>query len=173
MKRISKYLLEALGDSEDQTVIQNLEVKWNGPNELLLQVPEAYSESDTQIYMDDIFLKDMPIEQSEEALGKNFKELTDEYFEYESMDMTQGTMQKADILWDDHYDQSMNGTNMVVVRIRGLKYCVTFNQFTVEKSMSDDEDMRDLLFNLFDGIGTENKTEIELVLNKENITWDE
>ena len=170
MKTIAEIIKEELSDS---TKLEKLVVKWDGPDELFIQVPESYGESDTQIYLDDTLLKKFPVETSEESMGKNFKEITDEYFEYESMEATQGTSQKADIEWDDHYDQSVNGTNMIVVRVRGIKYCVTFDKFTIEKKFDNDDEIREFLFDFFNGLGTdtEDKQPFEIVLNKENITW--
>lgn len=170
MKTLIDTISEAL---KDTTVLNNLEVKWNGPDELFIQVPESYGESDIQIYMDDTLLAKMPIDDAAKALGKNFKELNDEYFAYESMEATQGTSQKADILWDDHYDQSMNGTNMNVMRIKGIKYCVSFNKFTIEEEMGDEEKIRDFLYELFNGmsVDTEKDLPFEITLNKDNIIW--
>ena len=165
MKRLTDFLFEALDGTKE---LRKLEVKWNGPDELFVQVPESYGESDIQIYLDDTLLPQMPIEKNEKSLGKNFKNISDEYFEYERMEASQGTAQKADIEWDDHYDQSMNGTNMNVMRIKGLQYCVLFDKFTLEDV--EDDDIRETLFNLFNGM-IDDEIPIELVLNKENINW--
>ena len=170
MKDIVDFLTEALNDT---TTLSKLEVKWQGPEELFIQVPESYGESDIQIYMDDTLLESMPIEQNEKALGKNFKAITDEYFEYESMEASQGTNQKADILWDEHYDQSVNGTNMNVMRVKGIKYCVAFDKFVIEKQFADDDEIRDFLYDYFNGLGadTEKDRPFEIVLNKDDMDW--
>ena len=170
MKGIIQYITEAL---EGTQVIRSLEVKWDGPDDLFTQVPESYGESDIQIYLDDTLLGEMPVEADEKALGKNAKEVTDVYFEYEKMEASQGTAQKADIEWDEHYDQSVNGTNMNVMHIHGLKYCAVFDKFTLEQAPEDEDGIRDILFNLFNGMAEDVKKDIpfELVLNKENINW--
>ena len=90
------------------------------------------------------------------------------------MEASQGTSQRADIEWDEHYDSSTNGTNMVVMRIKGLKYCCTFDRFVLENIEDKEEDnIRETLFNLFNGMSEDTKDDcpIELVLNKEDITW--
>lgn len=170
MKSITQIINEAL---EGTLVLHNLEVKYDGPEDLFLQVPESYGESDIQIYMDDILLKNMPIEGDAKALGKNEKQVTDVYFEYEKMESSQGTAQKADIEWDEHYDQSVNGTNMNVMRVKGLKYCAVFDKFTLENAPEEEDEIRDILFDLFNGMFEEVRKDIpfELVLNKENINW--
>ena len=170
MKSLVEHMYEALNDT---TVLNKLEVKWDGPEEYFIQVPESYGESDIQIYLDDILLPQMPIENNIKALGKNEKELNDEYFEYESMEATQGTNQKADLEWDEQYDQSVNGTNMNVMRIKGIKYCIAFNKFTIEKKLDGDEATTDFLYDFFNGIGADTNDELpfEIVLNKDNISW--
>ena len=170
MKDICTFIREALDDSQK---LNGLEVKWDGPDDLFIQVPESYGESEIQIYLDDTLLGKMPLEADAKALGKNEDELTDVYFEYEKIEAAQGTSQKADIEWDDHYDQSVNGTNMKVMHIYGLKYCGMFEKFTLENASEDESEIRDILFSLFDGMGQDVKDDIpfELSLNKDNITW--
>ena len=167
MKSLVQILNEALDGTKE---LRKLEVKWDGPEDLFVQVPESYGESDIQIYLDDVLLPDMPIEADPKALGKNEKQVSDEYFEYERMEASQGTSQKADIEWDEHYDQSVNGTNMNVMRIKGLKYCVLFDKFILENAPSEDDDIKDLLYNLFNGMSSDDAP-IELSLNKDNIVW--
>ena len=170
MKSLVQMLNEALDGTQ---TLNSLEVKWDGPEDLFIQVPESYGESDIQIYLDDTLLSDMPIEADPKALGKNEKQVTDAYFEYEKMEASQGTSQKADIEWDEHYDQLMNGTNMNVMRIKGLKYCAMFDKFVLENAPEDEEEIRDILFSLFNGMAEDIKKDIpfELVLNKDNINW--
>ena len=168
MKSLSNYITEAISNT---IVLNKLEVKWNCPDELFIQVPESYGESDIQVYLDDTLLKQMPGEADSKALGKNERNITDEYFEYESMETTQGTSQKADIEWDDHYDSSLNSTSMNVVRIKGLKYVLVFDKFNLEDV--EDGDEKDILFDLFNGMSTDIEKDMpfELSLNKENINW--
>ena len=170
MKSIAQLLNEALSENE---TLNKLSVKWDGPDDLFVQVPESYGESDIQIYLDDTLLKDMPAEADSDALGKNEDELTDVYFEYDKLEAALGTSQKADIEWDDHYDQAANGTNLQVMHIHGLKYCILFDKFTLENVEEDDDEIRDTLFNLFNGMTEDTKEDIpfEITLNKDNITW--
>ena len=62
---------------------------------------------------------------------------------------------------------------MIVIRVRGIKYCVTFDKFTIEKKFDNDDEIREFLFDFFNGLGadTEDEQPFEIVLNKENITW--
>lgn len=169
MKTLSQYIIEAMGEE----ALRELTVKYNAPDEVFVQVPEKMSESDVQIYLDDTLLSNMPAEKDPKALGKNVREISDAYFEYEMMEATNGASQKADIVWDDHYDQSMNGINMHVLKITGLKYVIAFDKFYLEDvDLTNEEEVRDLLFDLFNGLTEEDGlVPFELVLNKENITW--
>ena len=88
------------------------------------------------------------------------------------MEAANGTSQKADIEWDDHYDQSMNGTNMQVMKISEIRYVVSFDKFELENT--EDGEVRDILYNLFNGLISENDDiPFELALNKDNISFNE
>ena len=166
MKDLADFIFEAMGNK----VLKDLTVKYDGPDELFVQVPEKMGESDIQIYLDDTLLPKLPAEAKQKDFGKNTKQITDTYFEYEKMEAANGTSQKADIEWDDHYDQSMNGVNMQVMKISGLKYVIVFDKFELEDI--EDDEVKDTVYNLFNGL-IEDKDDIpfDLVLNADNITW--
>ena len=123
MKDLADFIFEAMGNK----VLNDLTVKYDGPDELFVQVPEK-------------------------------------------MEAANGTSQKADIEWDDHYDQSMNGLNMEVMKISGLKYVIVFDKFELEDI--EDDEIKNTVYNLFNGL-IEDKDDIpfDLVLNEDNITW--
>ena len=168
MKDLTDFIFEAMGIK----ILKDLTVKYDGPSELFVQVPEKMGESDIQIYLDDTLLPKLPAEANQDAFGKNAKQITDAYFEYEKMEAANGTAQKADIEWDDHYDQSLNGTNMQVMRISEIKYVIVFDKFELE-NIDNDKETEEILYNLFNGlIGDDNKElPFTLSLNKDNINW--
>lgn len=162
------HINEAMGD----VTLKELTVKYNGPDALYLQVPEKMGESDVQIYLDDTMLSKFPAETHQRDFGKNANYITDAYFEYESMEAANGTSQQADIVWDDHYNPSMNGTNMLVLRVKGIKYCVTFEKFELNNIGEEEENIKETVYNLFNGVIADSKElPFELTLNKENIDW--
>lgn len=164
MKNLQQYICEAL----NITVLQNLTIKYDGPDELFIQVPEKMGESDIQIYLDDTILNKLPAETSQDSFGKNAKQITDAYFEYEKMEAANGTSQKADILWDDHYNPSMNGVNMQVIKITGIKYVIVFDKFELDNV----DDVKETIYNLFNGlIDNSNDIPFDLSLNEDNIEW--
>lgn len=184
MKDLQDYILESLGIQttpviealDEEETLKHVEIKFDGPRELYIQIPEAMSESDVQIYLDDTLLKNMPGEIDEKALGENFKLIEDAYFEYDRMEMTFGASQKADILWDDHYDQSLNATSMKILRIANLKYVLKFTEFKLKLSEDDDSEdtIKEILFKLFNGVTVETNKEIpfEIKIDKNNITFE-
>ena len=74
MKTLKDYIFETLDKSK---VLKDLTVKYDGPSELFIQVPEKMGESDIQIYLDDTLLPKLPAEASQKAFGKNAKDITD------------------------------------------------------------------------------------------------
>lgn len=166
MKNLQQYICEAL----DSVILRDLTVKYDCPDEVFVQVPEKMSESDIQIYLDDTLLEKLPAEANQDAFGKNAKEITDVYFEYEKMEAANGTSQKADVLWDDHYNPAMNGVNMQVIRISGLKYIIVFDKF--ELNDVEDNEVKETIYNLFNGLIEDDKDiPFDISLNEDNIEW--
>lgn len=165
MKKLSEYIYEAAGT----TLLQDLTVKYNCPDELFIQTPEQMSESDVQIYLDDTLLNKLPAETGKSAFGKNAANVIDAYFEYESMDTAAGREQKSDIEWDSNYNPGLNGGNMHVLKIRGMKYVVVFDSFEL-KDVERGE-IRKTLYGLFNGIIDNNKLPFAVSLNEDNIEW--
>ena len=84
------------------------------------------------------------------------------------MEAANGTSQKADILWDDHYNPSMNGVNMQVIKITGIKYVIVFDKFELDNV----DDVKETIYNLFNGlIDNSNDIPFDLSLNEDNIEW--
>ena len=161
------YITEA---DEDEVSVRDLVIKYSCPKDVYVQVPEKYSESDVQIYLDDKLLPELPAETQEDALGKNYKEINDCYFEYEVMEPSSGTNQKADLEWDDNYDQSANGTNMVVQHIKNMKYVIKFERFYLNNIDNDDAEIKDTIFKLFDGFvaDTDDDLPFDITLSKDH-----
>ena len=58
------------------------------PEEIILQAPETFQESDIQQYMDDMWLNALPSGQdhSEEFFGTNYENISDVHFEYDTFE---------------------------------------------------------------------------------------
>lgn len=165
MKTLNEYICEELGNK----TLRNLTIKYDCPDEVFIQTPEQMGESDVQIYIDDTLLSKFPAEANQDEFGKNTSHITDEYFEYDRIEETNGISQKADIEWDDHYDQSMNGTNMHVLKISGLKYVIVFDRFELENV--DDDNVKETIYNFFNGLIDDKELPFTVTLNEDNIKW--
>lgn len=153
MRSISSLLLEAL----DTTTLKDLNVIYIFEKDVYVQVPESMEESDIQTYLDDTLLPKLPpeIEGSEKSLGKNVDNLVDVYFEYDRMETTSGSHQSATVEWDAHYDEEKNGGAMQVMRIKGMKYVISFDKFELKDV--DESKVKETLDNLFDGLMVDNE----------------
>lgn len=175
MKSLRQFIQSRINEAEtrDDVTLYDLTVKYDAPDEIYVQVPVKMGESDTQIYLDDIMLGKMPAQTSQDSFGKNASEIADSYFEYDNMEQSGGIQPRIDIEWDSHYNPSMNDEELVVIKIRGLKYVITFDKFELSGIDADNSDaIRETLYQLFNGvIGDGNKLPIVMTLNKDNITW--
>ena len=83
-KTLIDYIKEDL-DGDNVVVLKNLQATYKGPESLFVQVPKTYSESDVQIYLDDVLLKQMPGGQDQESTklfgDNNVKNINDAHFE--------------------------------------------------------------------------------------------
>lgn len=170
MKSLVNYILE---QQEDVTTIKDLRIPYDCPDQVNLQVPTRYGESDIQIYMDDTLLQALPLSNQDvlKNLGKNSKQINDLYFEYDKMEPALGKNEKADVEWDEHYDPK-DDDELNIVKITGLKYVVNFNKFELTDV---NEDILDIIYNLFNGYVSETNKELpfEITLNKDNIEYKE
>ena len=180
MKELRSYIMshineaKNINEAKDDVEVRDLIVKYSCPDDLYIQVPEKYGESDIQIYLDDTLLDKLPAETQENALGKNADNIVDCFFEYEKMDPSSGISQKSDIEWDESYDQSLNGTNMVVQHIKGMKYVIKFDKFYINGiDENDEEEIKDTIYNLFNGFTEDANDELpfDITLDKDNIEF--
>lgn len=167
MRNLSQYINEAL---EKSIIIKDLRIPIDFPENVFLQTPSNYGESDIMIYMDDTLLPKLPAETEKKTLGKNAKQLDDVYFEYDKLEPSMGKEQKADIEWDSHYDQNAD-EKLNIVRVTNLKYVMHFNQF--ELSNIENDDVKQTIFTFFDNSIKNIDFPLELTLNIDNIEYKE
>lgn len=176
MKSLKEFLLEELNkDSKtNEVTFKNLRVKYDCPENLYIEAPESYSESDIQIYLDDKFLKQLPgsEENAEKFFGNQEKNIQDVYFEYDSIDVAMGKNQKADIEWDPTYDDENEDAKLQIYQIKNLKYVIEFSEFTVEAE--DEHQAKETLDTIFNSTvsNNENKYDITISLNVDNMEFE-
>lgn len=159
------------------TVVHDLKVIYNGPDNLYIEVPENYSESDIQIYMDDTLLTKLPANDnlSEKFFGKNKDKIADVYFEYDSIDEAMGKDQTPDIEWDSRYDSkdSDEENKLHIMCIHSIKYIILFDDFELIEVKEDD--IKSELIKIFTNTNssTINNYPFELIFDSKNIEYKE
>lgn len=178
MKTLTQFIKESLVKEENEEFsINNVVVRYDCPSNFFIQIPFKYSESDMQIYLDDELLDKLPgsIELSKKFFGKNSDNIIDAYFEYDSIAQAMGKDQKADLVWDEKYDSSIeNSSELTIYQISNLKYTIEFEKFSFDNTI-DDTNVRETLENLLQTTVSNsiNKYPIEISLNNSNITFDD
>lgn len=178
MKSFSEYIKESLKESIDsnKVVLKNMQVKYSGPDNIAIQVPVSYSESDIQIYLEDIWLNQLPggkEAECNEMFGSNIKNISDAYLEWYSIDTIEDS-NTYDIEWDNSYGSSNSNnsddTELHIVNIKNISYILEFTQFVL--TGVTDETYADKLNDLFEQTVADNyKYPFELSINTANLIF--
>ena len=146
MKSLQNFILESVEIYRLNEVIATYFVQ---PDEIILQAPETYNESDIQIYIDDLWLKELPSDEqySEKFFGVNKDSITDAHFEYDSYEHL-SVEPKDYIEWDTKYDQNQkDDIKLEYFKIKNLKYIITFDRFDLTDV--DDNTVKQKLIDIF------------------------
>lgn len=170
MKNLVQYIKESL----DKVNITDLKVIFDCPSKYYLEVPQKYSESDIQIYLDDTLLNDLPSEQkqAQKLFLNNAQNISDAHFEYDSIDEALGNNQKADLEWNETYDNSVNNEERHIMQINNLKYVLEFEKFDLEDI--EEDKIKETIETVFNSCvsNNEHKWSINISLNVSNITFN-
>ena len=146
MKSLKKYIYESV----EEFRVNDLEVNYTvQPEEIILQAPEVFQESDIQQYMDDMWINSLPSGQdnSEKFFGKNNSNITDAHFEYDTFEHID-VEPKDYIKWDSKYDDKKTGDDVKLeyFKIKNLNYIITFDKFDLVDVKEDeiDEKLKDI-----------------------------
>lgn len=172
-KTLIDYIKEDL-DGDNVIVLQNLQATYKGPESLFVQVPKTYSESDVQIYLDDVLLKQMPGGQDQESTklfgDNNIKNINDAHFEYDEMLEVNSTAPTFDIAWGTNYDNNVKDEEMHVVCIKNIKYIIVFTQFELVSVTTDTYE--DKLNDIFENTVSDNyKYPFNITLNTDDLIY--
>lgn len=168
---LKKYICEGEDITKD-----NVEATWNGPSKLYVEAPITYSESDVQIYLDDMMLDKMPgsNNKSQALFGSNHNNIADVYFEYDSMVEAIGVKQKPDIEWDSRYDTNNvdDTTEMHILCIENLRYIISFESFKLVNVSDDQVDFE--LIKIFNAANSSNTNvyPIKITFDNESLEYD-
>ena len=171
MKSLIQFLLEAVDIYRLNEVIATYFVS---PDEIILQAPETYSESDIQIYMDDLWLDKLPSgnDYSKKFFGINADSINDVHFEYDTFEHID-VEPKDYIEWKSDYDikNVSDDVKLNYFRIKNLKYIITFDRFDLTETT--DDNVKENLIKIFDitSSNTTNKYPIEITFDKDSLTY--
>ena len=150
MKDIRNYILEHnISEAVEQYRLNEVEATYLvQPEEIILQAPETFQESDIQQYIDDLWLNRLPSGQdySEQFFGNNCDNISDVHFEYDTFEHI-NIEPKEYVEWDSKYDVKKTDENIKLdyFKIKNLKYIIDFDRFdmidvtddTVEEKLKD------------------------------------
>lgn len=140
MKNLTQYIKE----SYDKFEVTDLKVVFDIlPEIYTLTAPETYSESDLQIYLDDVILSKLPSEDEkyQKLFGKNINNINDAYFEYDKFEHSSDDYEdeQINLKWDKHYDENKKDVKLNMFKLTKLKYIILFDSFELLDN-SDDVD---------------------------------
>lgn len=176
MKSLLQYITEELKTYR----VTNLEVPFicmPDQEYIKFHVPETYSEDDFQIYLQDMYLNDLPAsdDKMEEFFGKNANNIYDVLFEYETYE--KGVEGGDCVEWDNNLDNKHNPDNkneeFIYIQIKGLKYIIKFDKFDMK--IEYESEVKSTLEQIFTNCETNvnNKWPLELKLDMKNIKYNE
>lgn len=171
MKSLVQFIREAVDTYRLNEVEATYLVQ---PEEIILQAPETYQESDVQQYMDDMWLNKLPSNEdySEKFFGTNYDSIIDVHFEYDTF--THIDIEPKDYIeWDAKFDlkKTNKEAKLDYFKITNLKYIITFDRFDLVGV--DDDTVKDKLVDIFRAAESNklNEWPIEIMFDEENIQY--
>ena len=171
MKRFKDYILESVNAYRLNSVEATYLVQ---PEEIILQAPETFQESDIQQYMDDMWLNALPSSQdySEQFFGKNNDSINDVHFEYDTFEHID-IEPKEFIEWNAKYDVKKTNDDIKLdyFKIKNLKYIISFDRFDMVDV--NDDNVEEQLIKIFKAAESNdaNKYPIEIIFDKDSLEY--
>lgn len=173
MRGIREFIFERF----DLTKLQNLKITYDvTPEELYIEAPANYSESEIQIYLGDKFLEDLPSGKSNASrlFGKNASYIDDAYFEYDKFEhMNDSSIHDADIKWDKQYDTSKAEKDTDLFKITKMRYIILFSDFEIY--VENEDKIAETMEKIFKATDSDkvNDYNIKITYNSELTEYDE
>ena len=171
MKSIIQFIKEAVENYRLNFVEATYSVQ---PEEIILQAPETFQESDIQQYMDDMWLNSLPSSQdySEKFFGSNCDNIVDVHFEYDTFEHID-VEPKEYIEWESKYDvkKTNDDVKLDYFKIKNLRYIISFDRFDMVGV--DDDTVKDYLVNIFKATESNNanKYPVEIVFDENSLKY--
>lgn len=173
-----KSLLQHIKESYEKTTLDNVKVVFDIlPEVFTLTAPETYSESDIQIYLGDVLLKELPSENDKykNLLGKNIENISDAYFDYDKFEHSEDDYEdeQINLKWDSYYDEKNNDTQRNMFKLTNLKYIILFDEFEIlNKNDDENEKILNEIFTKLDSSNI-NKYPVTIKYNPELLEFSE
>lgn len=172
MKSLLSYILESV----EIYRLNEVEVTYFvSPDEIILQAPETYSESDIQIYISDLWLQDLPSNEkySKNLFGINHDSISDVHFEYDTFEHID-VEPKEYVKWESKYDlknSNLDEVKLEYFRIKNLKYIITFDRF--DMTDTNDDNVEEKLKDIFKASesNNDNKYAIEIHFDEKSLKY--
>ena len=173
MKSLQQFILEEYNDYR----VKNLEVPYivNPKNDyIIFKIPEAWSEDNFQIYLQDMYLNDMPggEDYAEDFFGKNAENIFDVVFEYNKYEKSEDIDKDDYIDFDTNYDNKIkDDAKFVYVKLEKLRYIIKFDEFDLKDESIDD--INKTLIEIFKQCESskENEWPLEIILDEKNVNY--
>lgn len=152
MKSLVQFLLES--DGQENIRINDLKATWeitdpkNHGGDVIIEVPEDYTDDDITSYLQDMLLESMPTddELAKEYFGGNADDIIDVSIEFDDALVAREDKRNLTFKYDDSLDDKYKGsdTQLKRVTLKGLRLVAMFDKLDVMNT-SDDGLMYDLL----------------------------
>lgn len=137
---INESILLEVGNIQLKTVnLEDVKVIYDGPIEYYIQAPINYSESDLQIYLEDVLLPKLPgsMSNASKYFGANADSISNRYIEYDSIVLSEGNAPRIDLNWDSTDGEVQQNAELVVFQVKNLKYVIEFDTFKLQNVTED------------------------------------
>jgi len=173
MKTLKEFILEEYNDYR----VKNLEVPYivNPKNDyIIFKIPEVWSEDNFQIYIQDMYLNEMPggEDHAEDFFGKNAENIFDVVFEYDKYEKSEENDDDDFVDFDTNYDNNIkDDAKFVYVKLEKLRYIIKFDEFDLKDESI--EDINKTLIEIFKQCESskENEWPLEIILDEKNVKY--
>lgn len=171
MKSFKQYIIEAVEGYRLNSVEASYNVQ---PEELILQAPDSFQETDIQQYMDDMWLNQLPSseEYAEKFFGKNNDNIIDAHFEYDTFEHID-IEPKDYVEWDPKFDakNTDKDAKLDYFKISNLRYIIEFDRFDMVGVNDDDVEQKLKDIFLVTNSSKENEYPIEIQFDEDSLKF--
>lgn len=183
MKSLVQYIKESEG--QETIRINDLKASWsiadpkNSKGDVIIEVPEDYTDDDITSYLQDMLLESMPTDEelAKDYFGGNADDIIDVSIEFDDAIVVSENKRNLTFKYDSSLDDNYKGTDTQLKRVtlRGLRLVAMFDKLDVLNT-SDDSLMQDLM-DIFERTCSSKNVEymngkIELSIEEKDLEFD-